>query len=111
MYLRGLSAMGDGWFDDTAASISGPTQSTDWTGLISSALQTYGNIEVAKTQAEIAANRPPYMPGYSPLNYPAASGTYPGYSPFPAAQQSAAGLLMPLLLVAGVGGALWFALK
>jgi hypothetical protein len=54
-----------------------------WTGLITSAFNTWGNVTIAKTQAEVQRaailNRSPYFPT-SPL---APYSGLPGYSPFP----------------------------
>lgn len=121
MYLRGLRGfgrMGDGAFDQsgaaaypdnpdagtiydasTAPSDTGPTVSGDWTGIISSAIATWGNVQQSKIQAQGAADVARYTGGrYLPATAPR---TYTS-SPFVSgAAGSWAQYLLPLGLVAG----------
>ena len=92
MYMKGLSA---GWDSGdigseqwpisypssypAPASNQTPTATTDWTGLIGTAIQTFGTYQTAKTNAESAAAIETARARYYPQGYtlnPAAGGGY-----------------------------------
>ena len=119
----------EGYYDDyyynpesiydaaVSPSVSGPTQSTDWTGMFKTALTTWGTLETIKSQQEIeqarivAASQPrtPYTTSPLPSTY------YPQrLTPFPSGGSGGTllGMSMTTLLLlaaAGVGG--YFLLK
>lgn len=55
---------------DVVASSQSPTNNADWTKLISTAITTWGNFAVAKTQADTAVKTAPYRV-YAPYGYTA----------------------------------------
>lgn len=85
MYLKGLNGIGSlrdagydevGWnpsdplYTPTAGSTAPPTDNVNWTGVVSSAITAWGNLETAKlnSKTQIATapyNSPYYRPGYT----------------------------------------------
>lgn len=96
------------------SSTTGPTSTFDWTGLVTTAIKTYGQIETAKTQAETQQKVAPYQYRYP---QPVAPGTaFPSspFSPFaPTTGVPGAPLGIPLTywLVGGAAVAAAFMLK
>ena len=120
MYLRGMQALGqdyEGYYetepdysDIASASTTGPTQSYDWTGLVSTALKTWGSYETAKLQSETAVQLAPYQQPkiLSPYTTsPRPTTSIPGYSPFPGtgAGGTLFGMSMTTLLILAAAGA------
>ena len=58
------------------SSQTGPTSNFDWTGLLSTAIKTWGQIETVKTQAQTQQKVAPYQ-----YRYP--STVPPGVTPYP----------------------------
>ncbi len=109
MYLRGLGDESSGWGLDLppdygmtlpVPSTTGPAASYDWTGLLTTAIKTYGTVETAKAQAS--------APVYG---YPTPLTARPIYSPFIGAPSSVGGVLMPLLIVGAIGAGAFFLFK
>lgn len=108
MYLHGLKdiftdeaqAAGDPWLTQqsegdvwggggpvyggvVAPSSQPPTDNSDWTRVISSAITTFGNFATAKLQSKTAIATAPYSNRYAPYYLPGSTGAYGGASPSP----------------------------
>ena len=66
-----------------AASSQPPTDNSDWTRVISSAITTFGNFATAKLQSKTAIATAPYSSPYRSYYLPGSSGVYAGTSPTP----------------------------
>lgn len=90
----------------TAPSTTGPTASMDWTRLIGTAITTWGNVTVAKrnadTQVALASRGYPVASYYNPM-----TGSYV----YPGAAAAAPMTGTTLLLIAAAAAATFFLLK
>ena len=64
-----------------AASSQPPTDNSDWTRIVSSAITTFGNFATAKLQSKTAIATAPYTNRYAYL--PGSAGYLPGATPSP----------------------------
>jgi len=122
MYLKGFARLvedaagniyddgssGPGWDAPYSPSSAPPTQSTDWSGLFSTAIRTWGDVSIQKEKSETAVALAPYQPRYLP-----ASGQtrLPGLLPFLPSGSGAGTLfgipLSTLFLLAAAGVAFY----
>lgn len=79
MYLKGLNGLSDAGVDEVGwnpadplppVSTAPPTETINWTGVVTSAINAWGNLETAKlnSKTQIATapyNSPYYRPGYT----------------------------------------------
>jgi hypothetical protein len=89
---------------------------TDWTGMISTAIKTWGSVEQTQAQADAARRLSPYTTRPLPTvpRYGSQYPWQPGYSPFPGGAGGSAFLGMTMttwLILAAVGFGAYYMMK
>lgn len=109
MYISRFNGLGQDdpvVFDDSSvslpdASTQWPTIGTDWTDLVNTALKTWGTVESAKAQVQVAKARTPYPASYY-TSPPSSAYGQPGYLPFPGTASGGTLFGLPISAVIGI---------